>query len=94
MDGIETAWQMRREMGRELRARRKAAGWSQEELARRTGKSRSRAKDRRRSARLFAREVTARGDQKLEEHKINLQPFLSRFATNLWIVLLTEWVCF
>src|SRR5215469_14832038 len=41
MNGTETAWQMRREMGRELRARRMAAGWSQEELARRTGKSRS-----------------------------------------------------
>ena len=41
MNGIDTAWQMRREMGRELRARRLAAGWSQEELARRTGKSRS-----------------------------------------------------
>ena len=41
MNRTETAWQMRREMGRELRARRMAAGWSQEELARRTGKSRS-----------------------------------------------------
>jgi transcriptional regulator with XRE-family HTH domain len=41
MTRTETARQMRREMGRELRARRMTAGWSQEELARRTGKSRS-----------------------------------------------------
>lgn len=41
MNGIGRPWQMRRELGRDLRARRKAAGWTQLELARRTGKSRS-----------------------------------------------------
>ena len=41
MDEVERAWQLRRELGRELKALRNAAGLSQPQLASRTGYSRS-----------------------------------------------------
>ena len=41
MNGSEKAWRIRREMGRDLRTRRRVARLSQVELARATGKSRS-----------------------------------------------------
>jgi Helix-turn-helix domain len=41
MDEVERAWQLRRELGRELKTLRKAAGLSQPQLAARTGYSRS-----------------------------------------------------
>ena len=41
MDEVERAWQLRRELGRELKTLRKAAGLSQPQLANRTGYSRS-----------------------------------------------------
>ena len=41
MDEVERAWQLRRELGRELKTLRKAAGLSQPQLASRTGYSRS-----------------------------------------------------
>ncbi len=41
MDHVEKAWELRRELGRELKARREAAGLSQPQLATRTRYSRS-----------------------------------------------------
>lgn len=41
MDEIDRAWELRRELGRDLKARRQAAGLSQPQLASRTGYSRS-----------------------------------------------------
>lgn len=41
MDEVDRAWELRRELGRTLKARRQAAGLSQLQLARRTGYSRS-----------------------------------------------------
>jgi hypothetical protein len=41
MNEVDKAWELRRELGRELKARREAAGLSQPELADRTGYSRS-----------------------------------------------------
>jgi predicted XRE-type DNA-binding protein len=41
VNGYEKARRMRRELGRELKERRRAAGLSQSELARLTGRSRS-----------------------------------------------------
>jgi hypothetical protein len=41
MDDVEQAWDLRRKLGRDLKAQRQAAGLTQPQLARRTGYSRS-----------------------------------------------------